>query len=340
MCQLVAAMYAIHVGSGSNLYFRQIRSNTVKNYVNDMASLVGMASAYRDIRKDNPTDTKVGRILTSVYNELRRYESVPNRHEPFTPEMLNCARQLAARSPSNVSLESALADWYEIGLLAGLRKSECAQDKDKAATPALVELNLFNDPMTFCINDVEIETVDRTRLSGSQCLLVQPVSVRKLWLTFRTQKNGDNGEKRLFTRNPNVGGHCMVAAMYRVLYRFKALVGSWNPRIPLSVYAPKNSSCIALIVSRDIETSIRVIAAVTYNLSPRTNRTELMRWSAHSLRVGACVLLHAFGYSTTQIKWLLRWRSDAFMVYLRNISMLADAHHQTLDQAAAMPNFI
>jgi len=78
MCQLVAAMYAVHVGSGSNLFFRQIRSNTVKNYVNDMSSLVGMATACRNIHKDNPSDAKVGRILTSVHNELKRYETVPN----------------------------------------------------------------------------------------------------------------------------------------------------------------------------------------------------------------------------------------------------------------------
>jgi len=78
MCQLVAAMYAVHVGSGSNLFSPQIRLNTVKHYVNDMASLVGMATAYRDTRKDNPTYPKVGRILTSVHNELKRYETVPN----------------------------------------------------------------------------------------------------------------------------------------------------------------------------------------------------------------------------------------------------------------------
>jgi len=39
---------------------------------------VRIATVYRDIRKDNPTDAKVGRILTSVCNELKRYETVPN----------------------------------------------------------------------------------------------------------------------------------------------------------------------------------------------------------------------------------------------------------------------
>jgi len=333
MCQLVAAMCAIYVGSGSNLWFRQIHSSVVKNHANDVASLVGMALVSRDIGKDDPADAKVGRIFTSVCNELRWCQSAPDRREPFAPEMLDCTRKLAVFSASTSSLESALADWCEICMLAGVRKSEWAQDKDKLKDPAMVELNLFNDPTAFCINDVEIQTVDRTRLSGLQCLLVLHISVQKLWLTFCTQKNGDNGEKLSFVRNPNVGGHCVVVAVHRVLCRFEALVGSWNLRIPLSVCKANSGNCLALVMSRDIETSVHVIAEVTCNFNPRTrtNCTELMRWSAHSLRVEACVLVHAFGCSTTQIKWLLHWRSDAVVVCLRNISMLADVHHQTLD---------
>ena len=40
------------------------------------------------------------------------------------------------------------------------------------------------------------------------------------------------------------------------------------------------------------------------------------------------------------IKWLLRWLSDAFMAYLRNIAILATRHTRALDKAAAMPNYV
>jgi hypothetical protein len=31
-------------------------------------------------------------------------------------------------------------------------------------------------------------------------------------------------------------------------------------------------------------------------------------------------------FTEPQIKWLLRWKSNAFMVYLRNIANLSDKH--------------
>jgi len=256
------------------------------------------------------------------------------------PEMLVCTKKILERSGSTLSKDAALADWYKIGILAGLRKAEWAHDKDAAADIHLVAKNIFGDAAAFCIVDIDIETVDRTQLVGPQCLLVATCSVRKMWITFRTQKNGDNGEKKLFTRNPDPSGHCFVSAMYRVYHRFKALVGAWNVAIPLAVYQDPQSKEVLLLTTKDIETSIRAVAAITYSLHPRTNRKELTRWSAHSLQVGACVLLHASIFLATQIKWILRWHSDAFVAHLRNLSMLADAQHQALDRAAAMPNFL
>jgi hypothetical protein len=46
------------------------------------------------------------------------------------------------------------------------------------------------------------------------------------------------------------------------------------------------------------------------------------------------------GFTGTQIKWLLRWRSDAFMVYLRKLAVPADRQHTNFDAAAAMPQFL
>ena len=78
-------------------------------------------------------------------------------------------------------------------------------------------------------------------------------------------------------------------------------------------------------------------AAVVHNIK---NKAELKLWSAHSLRVGACVLLHATGFNAIEIKWTLRWRSDAFMDYLRNTHVLATRQNSVLDEVSAMPNFL
>jgi hypothetical protein len=39
-------------------------------------------------------------------------------------------------------------------------------------------------------------------------------------------------------------------------------------------------------------------------------------------------------FTKPQIKWLLRWKSNAFMVYLRNIANLADKHCYASNMAA------
>jgi hypothetical protein len=43
------------------------------------------------------------------------------------------------------------------------------------------------------------------------------------------------------------------------------------------------------------------------------------------------------GSTETQIKWILRWKSDAFMVYLRNITKFSDMHNSAFNLAAHGP---
>ena len=82
---------------------------------------------------------------------------------------------------------------------------------------------------------------------------------------------------------------------------------------------------------------MRSLAVTVHHFHPIKDKKELQKWSSHSLRVGACVALHAMGFSPLDIQWLLRWRSMAFMAYLRNNAGLADRHHRALDKAAGMP---
>jgi hypothetical protein len=56
--------------------------------------------------------------------------------------------------------------------------------------------------------------------------------------------------------------------------------------------------------------------------------------------VGACVILHGMGFTDTQIQFLLRWQSNAFFAYLRNIAGLAHQQNRALDDLSTMPNFI
>jgi hypothetical protein len=163
-----------------------------------------------------------------------------------------------------------------------------------------------------------------------------------MWVIWRTQKNGQNGKEKLFASNPNQAGFCFVSSAYRALSRFQQLM-RLNPRLspnatPLSVYWSTSARCFQLITADDIEHFIRHLAVAVYHLDPVKDSKDLRCCSSHSLRVGTCVALHAMGFSPLDmIQWILRWCSQAFMVYSRNVAILAIRQFEALDRAAELP---
>ena len=340
--QFQLAMYALHLSSGHSIYCKRICAATIEQYVFAAASFLTLFTGV-DFRKDLPSDKHMGHILAPIYRDLKKYETVPNRREGYNPDMHMLARTVASRLPRD-SLAAALTDGFEQGYSAGFRLSEWAQPAGRS------------DPMTPQLNhlvsaalrtraivpvDVRVQTIDYRRAVGLPILLIPLAAITRLWVTFRTQKNGQHGEEKLFMLNPNPAGICLVSATYRALERFKRLQ-RLDPRLdprttPLSVYWDGRARCVKLITATEIERFMRNLASSVFNLHPVRNATELSKWSSHSLRVGACIALHANGFSALDIQWILRWRSMAFMVYLRNMAVLAIRHHQALDRTAALP---
>ena len=103
--------------------------------------------------------------------------------------------------------------------------------------------------------------------------------------------------------------------------------------MPIAVYTEikngKKKTCY--IDDVHIRTLLQEAARKVYKI---TNKEYLAKFSAHSIRVCACVLLHAQNISTEDIKFRLRWRSDSFRMYLRNIVQLAERHRDAIANAA------
>ena len=340
--QYQLACYAIHLGAGNSIYCKRIKASTVEQYVYAAATFLESFSGV-DYRKDYPTDKSMGHILAPVYRDLKSYESVPDRCEPYSHAQQDLARRVALEfSPD--SLVAALTDGFEQGFCAGCRLSEWAQ-AGGLTNPMEPQLNhlVSSEVRTraFVPTDYRIQTVHNLRAVGLDILDFPLEDIDRMWVTWRTQKNGDHGQSKLFTRNPLDGGICLVSAVYRSLERFKRLTVR-DPRIhpsrtPLSIYWSPRLQAVQLINNTDIETFMRRLAMEVYNLNPVEDADEIRRWSSHSLRVGACVTLHAMGFSPLDIQWILRWRSLAFMVYLRNVALLARRHVEALNKAAAHP---
>lgn len=340
--QYQLAMYAVHLSLGHTIHCKSIKAATIEQYVWAAASFIAMFSGV-DYRKDHPSDRHMGHLLAPVYRDLKKYETVPNRREPYDHQMHRLAKRLGNSFPPN-SLVAAMVDGFELAFCAGYRLSEWAQP-DRRTDPMRPQLNhLVSSPMrtrAIVPNDVRIVSVDNRRAAGLGILAFAPMQIGRLFIKFRTQKNGQHGEEKLFILNPNQDGVCFVRSVYRSLARFQRLRSKdtrLNPSaVPLSVYWAPRERCVKLINANDIEHFMRRLAAVVHNLHPVRDAEDLQKWSSHSLRVGACVTLHAMGFSALDIQFILRWRSSAFMVYLRNVAILATRHIQSYDRASAQP---
>eukprot|EP00957_Ditylum_brightwellii_P060849 4619704-Ditylum_brightwellii.AAC.1 len=71
-----------------------------------------------------------------------------------------------------------------------------------------------------------------------------------------------------------------------------------------------------------------MVAKDLYNL---TLPEVIKHVSSHSIRVGACVLLHSSGKDDDFIKLRLRWKSDTFRLYLRITTVTAGQHFQAVE---------
>ena len=69
-------------------------------------------------------------------------------------------------------------------------------------------------------------------------------------------------------------------------------------------------------------------------IHPKTSEAELQRYSAHSLRVWACVLLDEAGMSPEFIMARLRWMGNSFRMYLRDTGIIQDKHRNILRAAS------
>jgi len=219
---------------------------------------------------------------------------------------------------------SALYDWLVVGMQTGQRKSEWCQDLPDFKKTHNVALSAKSTPTAFIADDFELSykpTQSSPTLHPEHSL----PHMNYVTITWRFQKNGQNGQAVSFSHdyaNPNLS---VVRAVERILLRAKRL--NQPSTMPLAVYARPKSTKPTYIFHTQVQSSLRAIATKVYHLK---DRSQINKYSCHSIRVGACVLLHSSGADTLTIKFRLRWRSDSFMEYLRNTPRLASLHTQII----------
>ena len=233
--------------------------------------------------------------ITAVLNEVKHWETMPNRSEPLTIDMISY-QQLKCRLDTPHAKEATMYNWEVFDIYAGPHHTKWAQRDGNG-----IVSNINETAKAFLINDFQFHGENRCHMSCIDALQ-NPHLVHTIDVTWRFQKNGENGEKKTFVHafdNPSL---CAVSTLLRIAQHRRAL--NLSEDHPLVVYTSDStiSGNVQLIWESSINAALQSTAGAVYNI---TKEEELAHFTSHSIRVSACVALHAANISVLNIKQAL-----------------------------------
>ena len=315
-CEIFAC-YAEYLLMGKNLKYMRIKSSTAQRYLVAAAKLFPV-----DPRRDEFGN--IHPIFSQIWTEAKRWEQMPNRREPLTKTMIHKLLDLSKHSPD--SRYEAITDWLVVGLSAGLRISEYGQPTSKLYEHNLdkFEKAINGAAKGFLLKDIVFRGKNDKYINNSKHKKLDIECIDTVTLRWRFQKNNQNGQKIKFGRNDKDTSLCPVRALLRIRQRAQTL--NISDDTPVAVFSYNNKT--SFVTSGLVNKIIKHAAKLQYgeNLPDE----ELKKFTPHSVRVGAAVLLDEAGESGVFIKKRLRWRSDTFMDYLRNTFIAAKQHIQAM----------
>jgi hypothetical protein len=290
-------------------------------------------SCHTDRNLPSPRTAKLDYIKI-VTDAVRKYELVPNRREMIHDVMFHHMTKLynkhAKHSPD--SLIVALCEWIFLGRYTGFRSSEwCHESPTTYARINDPEWGERPDAIALIPQDITFfdKSGSRINIDEEQTGIHHeflPPAIEYVELRIRKQKNNDNYQTLTYARTQRNTIMCPVRAAFNIYCRSRRL--NLPDTHPAAVYKTTTGK-INLITQDNTNAFLRQIAAKVFKLD--ANSPELQKWSTHSIRVTAANLLHRAGFSDTYIKNRLRWKSDTFLIYLRNTFYTATTHTGALD---------
>jgi len=309
------ACYAMSLCQGDTIKATAIKLGTIKKYLKQASLLSTKANGKRFYDPCLDEDGKMAEHLKAVLDEHGRWEKMPNRREPLTKTMVKAQHAYCrtARYSRFTGEQAAMRDWLTFGIFSGVRRGEWAMESANLATLVFGPDEL---PRQFCMHDLVFYGPGRSVMDNDDAVHI--ATAASVDVTWRFQKNKDNGQTITFTPNPDDEELCPVRALLNIRRRAQLLGLAMDH--PLAAYDVASKRGPAVIHSGTIRRCLRRLAKSCYGI---TKAEDLALYTSHSIRVGACVALHIAGKATEFIQSALRWRSDAFKMYLRNVVVIA-----------------
>jgi len=317
--QCVAAIYLKYIMSGANCNNKtSTRSDTLRGYAEAINDLFTARCFKAPIDLNSPTNP-----AAIIYKNLQIEEEIAKQRSPITKEMYTELLRQGKDSPVGSELW-LLAKAATLARLIGTRAGEFLQttqakvDKHRYPSGEEVIKAFVRRDFTF------IDKNGRKTLHFDNNARTHVAKVRIKW---RIQKNRRNGQCVTLVRDYTNEELCPVLAALDI-YMHSIRIGQPDDMPMMATKAVKPE--IKYLTGNRVKTLLRKIARKVH---PDLTEDEITRFSAHSFRVWACVLLSEAGASPDLIKSRLRWMGDSYRSYLRDTQAINEMHRDALEKA-------
>lgn len=311
------AMYLKDVMLGTNFNDKDVlRSMTVRGYADSVNILFQKRGFVMPTRWSEP-----GNLPATLVENLAKEEVVASQRSPLDNKIFAQLHAKATASKSPDSLDNLFFNLLVLARYVGPRSSEYAQTKQTAC-----DYHTYPSGRkvvkAFTANDFAFHDEDGNRITDFS--KSSRTRARSVTITWRIQKNRQNGQKITLGADVKVPILCPVRICMKLVERAQRL--GQPPDLPVCVYPNKNGQLLYLTGSKVAS----LLRNAVMHIRPTTPKEELTKFSAHSLRVWACVLLDEVGKSPEFIKKRLRWMGDSFRMYLRDTNIINKQHREAL----------
>ena len=317
---MILAIYVKYVMLGVNYKnLSSMRSATCKGYVLDAGKLFVLRGY------PNPIDfTDANNWPSIIVNNLEKEEDIASQRSPLDDKIFTELLRMSEKAGRD-SLEAVVFNCIASGKPTGPRASKYSQtNQDKVdvheypSGKKVIKAWIDCDIKHFDCNTRLLQLKSDSDLEKVQSMIVE----------WRHQKNRQNGQKLRVVadkKNPKI---CPVCNMAELRLRKRRLNHSLD--LPLAVYAQRSGEVKYLTASKIAE----IMRKAVRKIYPDMPDEEVKKFSAHSTRVWACVLLDEAGMSPDFIKKRLRWLGESYRVYLRDTKKINQQHKEALQESA------
>ncbi len=267
---------------------------------------------------------------------MLREEDIACQRAPLDNKIFAQLQRSAASSKNCDLVNNLLFSFVSLGRYIGPRLSEYAQTtQDKVnyhtypSGTMVIKAFVASDFIFYDGKKHIIEIFDEDSFQQA----------RSVKVTWRIQKNRQNGQTITLSAEVDRPKICPVRSAMRLVLRARRL--HQPDDMPRGVYRTKKGKFIYLTGNKIAELLRKAFKSVR----PDTTSEDLKQYSAHSLRVWACVLLDEAGKPPDYIKKRLRWLGDSFRMYLQDtlaiqlqhVDALREASREIMDLISALP---